>query len=124
MFMNVYLHKSKNLKIKEDDWYTPNTYGNNYKSVPQKCGVYFLVVFDNYLSNDILKIKAKILYVGSSQNLAKRKLSHEVIRYLRYNRDYDFVAFYFKEVENYKEYEIELIKEIKPPLNKHHNGNI
>ena len=90
-FMEIYLFKSENLSIKEIEWNTPNTYGNNYKSVPKKPGVYLLVHFENLIDYDKLEIKPHILYVGSSINLNQRREKHEVKRSL--SKIYNHVFF-------------------------------
>jgi excinuclease UvrABC nuclease subunit len=119
-FMNLYLFKNENISIKENEWKTPNTYGNNFSSVPKTCGVYLLVVFNNLLEKKNLQIEPTILYVGSSINLQQRREKHEVKRHLQ--KLYDYIYFYFKETDNYKNYEIELIKNIHPKFNTQHNG--
>lgn len=118
--MNLYLFKNEQLSIRENEWKTPNTYGNNYAKVPHKSGVYLLVHFTNLLTINELLIKPQILYVGSSIDLHQRKEKHEVKRHL--SKIYDNIIFYFKETDNYKNYEIELIKNIKPLYNTQHNG--
>jgi excinuclease UvrABC nuclease subunit len=118
--MEVYLFKNENLSIKEIDWKTPNTYGTNYSSVPKKAGVYLLVYFENLIDYEKLEINPNILYVGSSINLNQRRERHEVKRHLL--KIYNHIFFYFKETEDYINYEIELIKNIRPKYNTQHNG--
>jgi len=119
-FMNLYLFKNENISIKEIEWKTPNTYGNNFSLVPNSAGVYLLVVFNNLLEKNNLQIEPEILYVGSSFNLKQRREKHEVKRQLQ--KFYSYIYFYFKETNNYKDFEIELIKNIRPKFNIQHNG--
>ena len=110
----------QDLSIKEIDWKTPNTYGTNYSSIPKKAGVYLLVYFENLIDYERLEINPNILYVGSSINLNQRRERHEVKRHLL--KIYNHIFFYFKETEDYINYEIELIKNIRPKYNTQHNG--
>jgi excinuclease UvrABC nuclease subunit len=107
--------KSPAFKFIEKEWSTPDTYDRNYKAIPECSGVYFLVHRDhNFLKS--LKVKYKILYVGSSKNLKQRYRSHEVHRILR--EIFGDVVFYFKETDNYIEEEKALIKQTEARFNK------
>lgn len=99
--------------FKEKEWFTPNTYDRNFRPAPSCAGVYLIIDFSSY-------IPGEILYIGSSKNLCVRYGKHEVLRVLR--RDYVYVRFYFKEIENYKEEEIKLIRLVKPRYNTQYNG--
>lgn len=103
----------------ETDWNTPDTYGNNFKSVPNRSGVYIITRL-HYHYGLIPTGEFEILYVGSSGNLYNRYSSHAL--FCKLKRKFQSVQFYFRECKNYKEYEIELIKKIKPPYNKQHTG--
>lgn len=103
-----------------NQWSTPNTYGKNYSPLPEKCGVYLLVRREFFI-NDNTRMRTKILYVGSSKNLYKRCSEHPVKT--RIIKDYvglhGFdVACYFKECENYKEEEKQLIRTSQARYNK------
>jgi excinuclease UvrABC nuclease subunit len=93
----------------ESEWYTPNTYSENFKRVPNSSGVYLFVTLDD-----------QVLYIGSAKNLFKRYDKHEVKRLLRVM--YGRVFFYFKECSNYRQAEIQAIKSFKPLFNTQHNG--
>lgn len=95
-------------------WSTPNTYGTNFKDVPNTPGVYLLVNAE--FSNDLKSVNHTILYVGSSKCLRVRYKSHEVLRTLRSMHDY--IQFYFIETKDYINTEKLLIKSIKPKYNK------
>ena len=101
-----------------EDWNTPNTYDSNFKSPPERSGVYLLVHPNIDLKNKTLEYQ--IMYVGSAKDLAQRYDRHEVRRFL--NEVYGYIQFYFKETDNYKLVEIDLIKSIRPKFNKQHNG--
>jgi excinuclease UvrABC nuclease subunit len=92
-------------------WFTPNTYDQNYKYPTDNSGVYVIVLPNN---EDI--DKSKILYIGSAKNLSVRYRRHEVMRMLK--EFYGYVQFYFKEEQNYRETEKQLIKMYQPKFNK------
>lgn len=94
----------------ESEWNTNRTYNRNYAPVPSSPGVYLIVYTDKHLNNEIL-------YVGSSYNLKQRYLRHEVLRILQevYGND---VRFYFKVEPDYKNVEINLIRQTKARFNK------
>jgi excinuclease UvrABC nuclease subunit len=94
------------------DWRTPNTYGGNFKEPTDKAGVYLLVKPD--ISEQ--GVSFEIMYVGSSENLAKRYCGHEVLRFL--TETYGIIHFYFKEDSEYLSTEKKLIKRIQPKYNK------
>jgi excinuclease UvrABC nuclease subunit len=100
--------------FKANEWLTPNTYDTNFKPVPASSGVYLLVrpVLDSVKKKYIYNI----LYVGSSKSLSIRYRSHEVLRIL--TETYGYIQFYFKEEEDYKEVEKNLINIIQPKYNK------
>ena len=102
----------KNFIFIENDWKTPNTYGENFAYPQNQSGVYLLV---ERLIKD-KHIEFKILYVGSSKNLYQRYKSHEVLRVLK--ETYGDVAFYFRYFKKFKEIEKKLIKIIQPRFNK------
>lgn len=98
----------------ENEWFTPKTYDSNYKYPPQTPGVYLWVnLIFNHKKN---AIDYEILYVGSTNNLARRYLHHEkrsVFRQLYGNN----LRFYFQENDDYYETEKRLIKETEARFN-------
>lgn len=96
-----------------NDWLTPNTYDTNFKCPTEKSGIYLLVKPTIFNHNNI---RYEILYVGSAKRLNVRYGKHEVLRML--TEFYGYIQFYFKEEENYKEIEKQLIKIIQPKFNK------
>jgi len=93
------------------DWKTPNTYDENYGEPPQKPGVYFLLrPFENG------KNVNEILYIGSAKYLYQRYERHEVRRIL--TEVYGYIQFYWKEEDDYKIVEKQLIKKYQPRFNK------
>ena len=94
----------------KSEWFTENTYNINFKKTPNKSGVYFLVGIN------FIPITKEIIYVGSSKNLKKRYMNHEVIR--NESSNYDFIKFYFIECDDFLTEEKKLIKKIQPKLNK------
>lgn len=96
----------------ESEWNTERTYNNNFKTIPNTCGVYLLV---NRTYNNT-KTNYEILYVGSSKNLKQRYNKHEVLRLLK--EFYNDVVFYFVETNNYITTERNLIQQTKARFNK------
>lgn len=94
-----------------NDWFTPNTYNTNFRELPKSKGVY-LLVSTTFGEKECFY---EVLYVGSSKNLINRYKNHEVKRELQ--EIYDYIQFYFKEVENHFEVEKSLIKQIQPEYN-------
>jgi hypothetical protein len=86
----------------KSDWFTENTYDLNFKKTPNKSGVYLLVGIN------FMPITKNIIYVGSSKNLQKRYMNHEVVRKELLN--YDFIKFYFRECYDFLIEEKKLIK--------------
>lgn len=85
---------------------------------PNSAGVYLVCVrkrdeFLNYVGRE------KILYVGSSQNIAKR-LNNRNHPYLKAYQRFDDISVYTRSylTDNYKELELLLIKKLRPILNK------
>ena len=107
------MSKSKDQKVymplMVGDWYSPNTYSENFKPIPETSGVYY---FDN--------LEGEVLYVGSAKNLRTRYKGHEVKRLL--NRVFRYVYFHFMETADYKHVEVSLIKSLRPKYNFQHNG--
>lgn len=97
----------------EIDWETPNTYDRNFRTPPTTSGVYLITVLHIDSKN---RGTYEIVYVGSAKNLLQRYGKHEVLRIVR--EDNQCVQFYFKEVENYREVEKNLIRIIQPKYNK------
>lgn len=99
---------------------TPNTYAENYSKIPKSSGIYFFCT--PFYEDGILfgYDKEQIIYIGSSKNLYNRYSSHSLKKQLRKSTK---ISFYFFETENYKQIEIELIKEIKPIFNIQYNKN-
>lgn len=104
----------KRFIFKPENWYTPNTYNENFKEPTSKSGVYLLVIVK--FNKITLKPNFKIVYVGSAKNLQVRYARHEVIRFLRETNQY--IHFYFKEEDEFRIMEKELIKLIQPKYNK------
>lgn len=106
--------ESRQFVFNEPEWNTNRTYGDNYKQIPERPGVYFLVQRNIDVINNV--VYYTVLYVGSSKNLKVRHDGHEVLRVL--NEIYDDVIFYFKEIDNYLEAEKQLIKLTQARFNK------
>lgn len=96
-------------KLIDGDWYSPNTYSEKFKQIPESPGVYYFSLLDG-----------EVLYVGSAKNLKNRYRGHEVKRLL--NRLYKYIYFNFMVTEDYILTERELIKSLKPKFNHQHNG--
>lgn len=89
-------------------WKTSDTYGHeNYTETPKKPGVY-AIIFLNRKTN-----KWRLVYIGSTINLAIRRKTHNIMRTFWVK-----ACFYFMECEDYFETEKELIRRMKPILNK------
>jgi excinuclease UvrABC nuclease subunit len=97
----------------EEDWFTPNTYDRNFKSTPNKSGVY-LIIIPHYDFNN-KSVQHEIVYIGSAKDLLVRYSKHELLRFLK-NRN-QYVRFYFKECNNYRAEEKRLIKLVQPQYN-------
>lgn len=110
---------SKDPAINLNEWYTPNTYGSNYMSLPEMPGVYLLVLreFDFYLSS----MTPTILYVGSSDNLYQRCKNHpvktKILESVKGNHTPD-VACFFRICDDYRVVEKKLIKQTQARYNK------
>lgn len=100
---------------REDDWKTPNTYSANYGHPSGKSGVYCFVVYTSH------EDRGNVVYIGSSKSIETRYRGHAVKAALY--QDYWYVRFYFKELENYKQVERELILRFKPKFNIQHKGS-
>lgn len=90
-------------------WYSPDTYSENFKPIPDAPGVYYFDTLDG-----------EVLYVGSAKNLRKRHKGHEVKRLL--NRIHRYIYFNFIETTEYRKVEVDLIKTLRPKYNHQHNG--
>jgi excinuclease UvrABC nuclease subunit len=110
------MEKHQPFEFTPADWFTPNTYDRNFKTPPDKSGVY-LLVHPKKLNRSM---KYNILYVGSAKSLHIRYGGHEVLRFLK--EHYDYVQFYFKECDQYRKEEKALIKLIQPRYNKQHKN--
>lgn len=95
-------------KFIESEWLTPNTYGSNYEKPPKKPGVYLIVNMKLNFRKCGVKVTPEILYVGSTKNLANRYAHHEKLVVFR--QLFDYVGFYFREVDDYYETEKRLIR--------------
>jgi len=98
-----------------DTWGCPNTYNNNFAIPDPVGGVY--VIFGYKLPMGVLQ-SLECVYVGASNNLYKRYVRHPV----RSNPDFWWCGFYWKQFEAPFDVEKLLIKQLKPLLNKQHNG--
>lgn len=98
-----------------DEWHTPNTYDNNFKSFPHAPGVYVITRYCRDTHS------AEILYIGSTKDIAGRLSRHEIRKVL--SHFYDYMPIYFYECDNYKTLERQLIKRHRPEFNNHYlNG--
>jgi len=100
--------------FKPEEWFTPNTYDNNFKFPTENSGIY-LIVYPTF-DDDSKEFDYEILYIGSAKNLRQRYEKHEVMRVLR--EVYNYIQFYFKEESEYRKIEKQLIKQIQPRFNK------
>ena len=94
-----------------EEWLTPDTYWSNYAQLPETSGIYmFCQVNINGKERTF-----KPLYVGMSQNIAKRCRGHEIKRLLP---DDEFIRTYYREAnENLRAIEREYIRAFNPPFN-------
>lgn len=90
-----------------DDWEISHTGWNG------ACGVY--CICSDGEDGEII-----VNYVGSSKDIGNR-LARKEHHYLRLWREGVEVYIRFKECKDYKKFEIEMIKLLKPKLNKAHN---
>lgn len=111
----AFLFYSNDLKIKECEWNTPNTYDKNHAYLPENKGVYLIV------GVSFIPFDKEIIYIGSSKNISNRHKSHEITK--KAIKNYDHIQIYFKEIENELEYEKYLISKIKPVFNKHYKND-
>lgn len=96
-----------------EDWFTPNSYGSDFRSLPRRAGVYLLVAVNIY------DLSALVCYVGMSANLSKRLENHPIKR-LCENR-FPYIKTYFQEVlSGRRQQEKNLIKKFDPPFNLIH----
>lgn len=102
-------------KLKKEEWFTPNSYSNDYGNPPKASGVYLLIHCDFDYMHPEKEQKNKILYIGSSKNLSKRYKGHDVLRKLE--DKFGYIRFYFKETPNFTQEEKRLIRLIKPEFN-------
>lgn len=105
--------------INIDEWFTPDTYDTNYKELPQTPGVYLLVLREVFPEKR--RMDRTLIYVGSSDNLAIRCRSHPIKN--KALREYKgdaivSVARYFKECDDYRVVEKNLIKSTQARYNK------
>ena len=100
--------------LNESDWFSPNTYGNEYKGIPETPGVYFFVAdtSPNPKTN-----KPKIVYVGSSKNLFNRLRNHELFKV--FSETFYNVRIFFHETPYYIAKERSIIKILAPEGNSH-----
>jgi hypothetical protein len=97
------------------EWWSPNSYCNDYDVPPSRPGVYLLGrLLPAKRPKDMVY---EILYVGSSKSLHKRLKRHPVKRLLEVHYG-NVVSIHFQERDNYREREKELIKLIQPLYNK------
>lgn len=90
-----------------------NTYEKNFCWIPQKAGVYIFVAF-----NSVTNTK-RIVYIGSSNNLFRRYSGHNIPDKILSIFNDTYPLFYFIELEKgFYDYEMKLIKKLKPIFNK------
>lgn len=109
------------LKKIAKDWLSPNTYNCNFETPPDKPGVYMIIITNLDYMADVNVNQKKVIYVGSSKNLNKRYVGHEVVKIARALLPQYHVGFYFKLDDDYKNTEKYLIKKYKPLINLQHN---
>jgi hypothetical protein len=101
-----------------EGWLTPNSYSNNFASLPKRPGIYVLVRATWYPT-----ISHRVLYVGMSTNIAKRLDGHEIKAMCdKEDGKNDYVQVYFKTCppEALRARERRLIKRFNPPFNLQH----
>jgi len=101
------------------EWKSPNTYSNNFSPPTSKSGVYAIAMFKPTF-NQNKRLKKEIVYIGCSVNLLVRLKSHEVIKVLRAMFDGFYISVHFKECDNYKSLEKQLIGKFQPRINQQH----
>lgn len=112
-------YENKNISLYLDDWLTPNCYSNAVDP-PKRSGVYLIVKHDGLFTHG--KLNMEIIYIGSSKNLSSRLMSHEVYKIARALLPEAHINYYFRETEDFKAYEKELIQKINPAINVMFNG--
>lgn len=96
-----------------DGWFTPNSYANDFREIPDRPGVYLLVAVC------VRSLKALVCYAGMSRNLSKRLENHPVKRLCEAR--FDYVKVYFKEERSgLRTKEKALIREFNPLYNLQH----
>ena len=97
----------------ENKWYCHNTYNTNYRQVGPFPAVYLFVSLQ-FPSNEI-----DIVYVGSTTNLLLRYKSHKIPGIIQSNKSFSLL--YFRPMERgFYDYELKLIKRLKPKYNVQH----
>jgi len=98
------------------NWNTPNKWSDNYKEVPNKSGIYFIVLYD------MMTAERTLVYIGSSTNLYARYKSHNIIKKIS-TIDNALFEFFFKEMDKgFYDYEIKLINKLEPQFNSQHKS--
>jgi excinuclease UvrABC nuclease subunit len=101
-----------------ETWLTPNSYSNNFASLPNGAGVYLLVRATWHPAPSW-----EVLYVGQSINIAQRLRGHEIKKLCdRQPIPHSYVQIYFKRVakQHLRTREKQLIKQLNPPFNLQH----
>ncbi len=105
---------STSLDIVINNWYTPNGWDNSFKPLPDKEGVYVIVLVELYDPRN----NPEAVYVGRSMSLVNRLKGHPVINVLTPMFPDHHVIVYFKTCNNSDELETELIHSLDPKINK------
>ncbi len=108
----AFLLKQRFLKYLEKHWKL-----NNH-DLPRSSCVYVMVSYD-FLNNKL----GEIVYIGSTTNIRERYKSHNVPNKIQASGNSNLM-YYVSMDYGFYDYEIKLIKKLKPEFNKQHkNGN-
>ena len=99
-----------------DGWRTPNTYGENYASLPDLPGVYLLVLIE--YGETLRYVLQTVVYAGSSDNLRQRCKYHPVKYRMLDDYPDGHCVCYFKVCDDYRVQEKRLIGQLQPRYNK------
>lgn len=115
--MNPISYKTLRYNLIFKGWKTPNSYGGKeYQELPNEEGVYALISIHSE------SMESEILYIGRSDNLKNRHVSHPVKRFLKLSLGNHFLQTWFMTCGNSRELEKMLIQENEPKFNTHYNN--
>lgn len=105
------------------DWFTPNSYCDNFRELPSGPGIYLLVW--RAMSSPTKNYKFDIMYVGMSKNIRARINGHPTKRLIesqvaKQSHDYKFsqVSVYFQPCcDKLRDLERFFIQTFNPPFN-------